>query len=353
MGFKKILLAVSIALATPAVFAAADNNITLYGLGTVGIDYTSNGNNWDTIFQDYASRIGFKGADRLDANNSIIWKVENAVNLPGGTGGWARREGWVGYQNDMLGTVRLGHGKNQFQTMTEGFDLFNGNSTLNNMFNNSWSLRYNNAIFYDSPVWQNFSIGASYALDNLKTIPNVNAEKYAAVARYTTTKFALYGAFEQENSVDIDIASSNGNYGDGQNRIRNFAGGGQIMPLQGLMIGALYKNTQITENQNTVWERDATMLIAQYETGNFTPRLGWVHQFKAKNKVGKDDINSANMYIAGLDYKLSKRTYIFAEYSFIDNNEQNAFATTSSPDITVGGAFKNPQSVALGIVTSF
>ena len=362
MDVKNIAWVIAIALTTSSAMAATENNVTLYGLGTVGIDYTTDGNKWAAKFQDYASRIGFKGADSFDANHRIIWKIESAVNLGGNeqgeSGKWGYREAWVGYESDALGTVRLGHGKNQFELMVNEFDLFNGNSTLVNTFNNGWSTRFSKAIFYDSPSWSGFTMGGSYAFDRDKHQQNQpTLEKYALVTKYAQPKFTLYAGYEQENHVATEVITMNGGYTQGTQRIRNFAAGAQINPIEGLRIGALYKNTQIANKGDKQWSRDATLLIAQYETGNFTPRLGWVYQFRAKNKAAGNDINSANMYIAGLDYKLSKRTYLFAEYSYINNSDQNNFATTSVPYTTTdtlgNTIYKNPQGIALGIVTSF
>lgn len=364
MRLNKPALALAVAMAIPATtFAATDSNVTLYGIGTVGIEYTTNGDQWATKFQDYGSRIGLKGADRLNANNSVIWRIENRVNLGEGNGKWGGREAWVGYENDALGTMRFGHGKNQFELMVNEFDTFNGNSTLANTFNNSWSTRYNNAIFYDSPSWSGFNIGVAYSTDGSKTqTDQPNAEKYTAVASYKHSKFAVYAGYEQENNVSLGSLNGFPDQDDstvikgGQSRVRNFAVGAQVFPVEGMMVGLLYKNTDLRTAGRKEWSRDATMLVGQYETGNFTPRLGWVHQFKSKNKQGGSDIDAANMYIAGLDYKLSKRTYLFAEYSYIDNNDQNKFPTTSDAYENMnatGTTYKNPQGLALGIVTSF
>jgi predicted porin len=362
MNIKKIIQAVLFVISFSSAVAATDSQVTLYGIGTVGIDYTTDGNKWATKFQDYGSRIGFKGADRLNANNSLIWKVESAVSLGGDDGGgkgtWGYREAWIGYESDVLGTMRLGHGKNQFELMVNNFDLFNGNATLVSTFNNAWSSRFSHTLFYDSPAWKGFTIGTSYSFYREKAQAyQPTLEKYAAVAKYAYTNFAVYAGYEQENHVAAGVNTTKGRHTQGTQRIRNFAVGAQLRPIEGVMIGALYKNTHIANKGDKEWARDTTMLIAQYETGNFTPRLGWVYQFKAKNKAGGNDIDSANMYIAGLDYKLSKRTYLFAEYSFIDNNEQNNFSTTSVPYTTTDTLghpmYKNPQGFALGIVTSF
>jgi predicted porin len=359
MHFKAILVGIVSAITLSSAFAVTDSYVTLYGIGTVGMDYTTDGNKWAFKFQDYGSRIGFKGADRLDAISSVIWKVENAVNLgghqSGGQGTWGYREAWVGYEHDILGTLRLGRGKNQFELLVSEFDLFSGNATLANTFNNAWSSRFSRAIFYDSPTWKSLTMGASYSAH-----PHQNQsaqEKYAWVVKYAQPTFTLYTAYHQENHIVADVISMNGSYTAGTQRIRNIAAGAQIKPIEGLMLGTLYKHTQMANKGDKQCSRDTALFIAQYKTGNITPRLGWVYQFKAKTKAAGSDIEAANMYIAGLDYRLSKRTYVFAEYSFINNNAQNNFATTSIPSTvtdTLGRTFyKNPQGLALGMVTNF
>jgi predicted porin len=363
---QKTLFALAAAAAISPVFAATDNHVTLYGIIAMGVEYTTTGEQWATKMQSYNSRIGFKGADKLNEKTSVFWMIESQVDTAKGEGQWGWRETWLGIQHDDLGTLRLGHGKTMFDFMVGGeFDMFWGYSTPMNLMNNAFGPRFNNTIAYDSPNWNGFTFNLSYGIngDRDQDEHAPNGDKYALTAKYKHQYFSLHAGYEQENGVDaistmitgtdgIDLPGTIGSYARG--RVKNYVFGAKATPITDLVFGGIYKRSDFYDAAGAkAWQRDSSIVMGQYQMGNWIARAAWSHQFKAKNKQGGKDINSADIFVLGAEYKLSKRSSLFAEYSYIDNNDQNAFSTTSRPHLNENGTFGNPQTLAIGLLTQF
>jgi predicted porin len=222
-------------------------------------------------------------------------------------------------------------------------------------------------VDYRSPNWGGFEFGATYSTDGDRSQnDNPNAEKYLVRASYVHKYFTVHTAYEQENNINIGIVNSGtagmdlpgtlyppGSSSYEHGKVKNYVITAKGTPNDKLLFGGAFKRSHFYDDGKKVWERDAMMLMLDYHIGNFIPRVAWAHQFKAKNKQGGRDIKSADVYVAGFEYVLSKRTSVFMEYSYIDNNKENAFSTTSLAFARDDGTYKNPQTLALGILTNF
>lgn len=158
--------------------AAAQSNITLYGVVNVGINYVSNlkSGNGDHLvsMQDgspQSSRWGMRGTEDLGAGNRAFFTLEGGfapdTGVLGQGGRLFGRQSFVGLSNDTLGTVTLGR-------QLDFSSLYVGPTTANNSFGGSYfshmfdsdntnnNTRISNALKYLSPTFGGVSFGGMY-----------------------------------------------------------------------------------------------------------------------------------------------------------------------------------------------
>ncbi len=80
---NKKILAAAVAAAMVAPAAAFANDVTIYGIAHLSVDWLDSDNEgvdgWD--IQSNASRLGFKGTEDLANGLKAIWKMEFGVDL--------------------------------------------------------------------------------------------------------------------------------------------------------------------------------------------------------------------------------------------------------------------------------
>lgn len=120
-----------LALLGVPMFVSAD--VTLYGhikgglavenikRESLGEEIYKNDSKTNTVVQDYASRIGFKGEEDLGNGLKTIWQSEQFVSLGGNRKGWSTRETFIGLKGD-AGTVKIGYLRNVFDSNMRNID---------------------------------------------------------------------------------------------------------------------------------------------------------------------------------------------------------------------------------------
>jgi predicted porin len=341
MTVKKIL---ATAIASLCVIATAQADVTIYGIAQKSLDFgNTTGDVNKFSLQDIGSRVGFKGTDKLDNGSTLNWKLETGLN-----NGFGSREAWIGYENKDLGSLRFGKSKGAYDLLVEGFDLFESNTTLaNTIQDGTYRTRHDSAIYYTTPSnLGGFSATVNAVIDSNASVGS-SQKGYDVTASYTQEKFAIYGGTNSlKNSArkvktgGMDVQSDS--------KMTSYILGAKVFPVAGLQIGAAYQNTkQDMLAAAGEFKRDSAIVMAQYETGKWVPRIGYVYQGEGKYADGAK-IARANHFQVGTDYNLSKSSLLYAEAALIQNKDQNKFSTSVSDELTA-----TPKVFSAGMILLF
>lgn len=172
---KKLTLAALI-VGGFAAQAQAQSNVTIYGIVDAGIVMERGGVNGSvnkvTSGVGSASRLGFRGTEDLGGGNSAIFVIESGVKIDTGeqdtAGVFAQRQAYVGLKSKELGTVTLGRQYTMlYNALTQVADPFGAGyaGSAKNLFPTAGILtRTSNAVVYNSPSFEGFSVDGQYAL---------------------------------------------------------------------------------------------------------------------------------------------------------------------------------------------
>lgn len=171
MNCSKVGLIASLAGAGMANPAAAQSNITIYGVAdTFLTNIHATGMPSVTRMDSsglYASRLGFKGAEDLGDGLKANFVLESGLNSEDGSQADSNRlfnrQSWAGLSSNW-GEFRLGRQNTPQFYMNGKFDAFNGTtqaSGWNNMF--GATLRVDNAIGIFSPDINGFKVQGLFA----------------------------------------------------------------------------------------------------------------------------------------------------------------------------------------------
>jgi predicted porin len=320
----------SIALAAITTLTAgtalAQSSVTVYGRLNVTAEEQKNiaVDGSQSVLQNNASRLGFKGVEDLGGGLKADFLMEHRFNVDTGTvtnsAFWAG-DVWVG--------------------LTTNFGYFRAG-------------RMTSAAYYATADWvsmHNHDTGTS--ADVLYTYLGQDKNTIA----YTTPSF---GGFTIEGQVSAGEGT-----GD-QNKVWNLAANYDGGALQ---LGAGYE-------QESLYDDDQFGIRAAYTMGNLT--FGGYYQYSNKTGLGSrnnfrlsgmyamgasefhlnvgiaDDWSSlndsaANQYTVAYNYNLSKRTKIYAFYTMVDNSSNYSYFGATS----AAGAALDPSSFAVGVRHNF
>jgi general bacterial porin, GBP family len=184
-----------------SVAAHAENSVTLYGIIDSGLLYVNNQNgnhNFETTTGKLSgSRFGLRGNEDLGGGFKAFFVLENGFSA--NTGALQQgsrlfgRQAYVGVWQDSLGKLMLGRQYSPFELyvgylsagirfgtslMTDPFDL--------NMLGGS--VRFNNAVTYESPDYRGLTYSVQYAFSNQAAAPGglgfANNREFGAAIKY-------------------------------------------------------------------------------------------------------------------------------------------------------------------------
>jgi predicted porin len=245
-----------------------------------------------------------------------------------------------------------------------------------------WDERLDNLIAYISPDFAGFKLFAAYSTDIQRetqtavVIPGVlelspyrsflpapdnnDADAWSASLTYETGPFFAAVAYEGHSFIvdQIDpvtgaIISSDEEDEDGW----RVGGGVTFGPAK---VGAMWQHTSTDFNpfeEDVDNDRDVWNVFGQFAFGATNIGLQWT---RADESDLEDD--GANLYSLGLFHNLSKRTQVYAMYSYLDNDEDAFFALagggghgdTYFPSFDNDDMeFEDVQAASVGVIHSF
>ncbi|WP_420475728.1 porin [Noviherbaspirillum sp. ST9] len=319
---KKLPLAFAM-LAAFAGSAAAQSNVTIYGLIDGGVEHQSGGAAGSvtkvTSGVQNASRIGFKGTEDLGGGLSALFTLENGFALDTGAalqgGALFGRQAFVGLKGG-FGTVTLGRQYTPIFTSLCGvidpFACGLAGNAANLMSQGGTAAtgggpRTNNAIKYAAPVISGVLAEVTYGLG--ETAGDTSALR-------TLGGQVGYAA----GPLVVRLAHNNVNNATATARSRVTTLGAKYDFGMAAVHFAYAVNKNAVAGNTNVAQADTrdVMLGVSAPVGNGTVLASYIRK-SDQTAVGND----ANQFALGYTYALSKRTNLYTSFARIDNTVAN------------------------------
>jgi predicted porin len=318
-----IVAAISVLAAGTAL---AQNSVTIYGRLNLSAEQQKNVNAVGTqsVLQNSASRIGFKGTESLGGGLKAGFQIEH------------------GFSPDTGAAAGSFWGRQSEVNLTGGFGMIRlGNFTSEAYFATA-----------DYISMHNHDTGTSE--DKLYAYLGRNTNKIA----YRTPEFV--------KGLTVETAVSLGEGAAGQKRAYDVAANWNLGALQ---LGAGYQKNGDAKQYavRALYEMGPVVLGAYYQddTNGFGANLGNRKTYRVSgaynvgssefhvNYGGADDYSrvansDATQWTVGYNYNLSKRTKVYAFYSTVDNSRGFSYFGASN----ASGAL-DPKIVAAGVRHNF
>ncbi|WP_342753443.1 porin [Caballeronia novacaledonica] len=355
-----------------AASAHAQGSVTLYGLISVGLSYSSNVGG-KPLYQmqsgpQQPSRWGLKGSEDLGGGRSAIFQLENGFSITNGTSGQGGRlfgrQAWMGLADRQLGTITMGR---QYDEMTR--QLYWTESAVqfatygarigdnDNVFN---ALRMQNSVRYESPVLGGLSVAGQYAFSN-EAGGFKNNRAFSAGGTYARGPLKLAAAMSQYDhpaAADNTSGAVSDSYGFTSPFVTSRGGAGvEKQRIFGMGAGYDFQVVQASlAYTNVLYDyldtsglrlQNVEVSLTRYVTPSLQVGAAYIYTTGKYSDSTKPHYNQVNL---GIDYFLSKRTdlYLVGLYQRAGGAAQHAqiFSTPASSSNT-------ETQVIAGIRTKF
>jgi len=391
---KKTLLAAAL-LAGFAGAASAQSSVTLYGVLDGGVRYqnwnlsagpfSTNGVSTSSIAvvsgTQSTSRFGVKGVEDLGSGNQAVWNLEGQVNVNDGSAGsysqW-QRTSIVGLRNDAWGQVDIGRQLNlAFKFAGLPIDnAFGVNAPIINISGvmGVTAVRQSNMLMYQSPSFSGFKFGAQYSFNTGLATGKLaangsgladtatgssfdtgnNQRNIAGAISYENGPFYVSGVYDKFTPASNTVAGANGGgvsswivaaaydakvvkVGVAYNQVRGgLINGGATSSVSSDIVNPFNSGGIVFADGvgTNAWNINATMpvgangtLMAAYQGMSATGLL---------NDIGGATQNTFGL---GYSYAFTKRTNVYAIYSYVNNYQNIAGLSGNTGTVGIRHAF--------------
>ncbi len=200
---KKSLIALAIAAAAPAAFAAT-SNVDVYGVMKVSVDKADNA---VLNLVDQGSRIGFKGSEDLGGGMSAFWQIESQVDIAAGstasTSPFNRQRNTFAGVKGAFGTVLFGTHDTPYKMGTGSLEYFADTvADYDDVVIESGSdYRSGEVLAYVSPEWNGFHFAVA-------SVPSQNKPNGAVSATAVYKNGPLFASYSYQD-LNTTAASAN------------------------------------------------------------------------------------------------------------------------------------------------
>lgn len=363
--------------------AFAQSNVTLYGRLDYGFDARKGADGKLAATQDKTksemrdgvrggSRIGFKGSEDLGNGTKAIFQAEFGIstdgpantntttqNIPKSSAFWTNRNSFVGLTgnwgtfvggrldgiryNLMLAAEQLGGGVGNFTSMTAQYD------------------RADNAVAYISPKFNGFTFTYAHSFNTDGPEGGVLAKNNQGggnkgddvlnsfMLKYDNGPVVLWADYETTSqkgfsNSDLKTYVLAGTYDFGMVKI-----GGLYDSLKIDACGNIVNVSATCALAGTAYDKRAWALSASVPVGNWTFK-GLYGQVENKLNTVAAKNTDAKKFGLAVDYKLSKRTMVYADWGKVDNESNAAYGINASPN---SNAYYGNKGVDFGIAHNF
>lgn len=356
MKLNKLLAVSALAFGVASV---AQAQVTLYGVVDLGLNYQTitPGSNFPGASgrsqiglasgQQSGSRWGIKGVEQINNDLSVNFVYESAVNVANGESNGFTRQSTLGLTSKKYGSLDLGRKTTPTTYALVGVDPFAqnfGTASLDSTMGTSF-MRLSNMAMYTSPTYAGFSGSVGYSFD-------IGTDQV-----YGTGAAESFGTSNKNRAVSLGARYANGpvlvGFGYDQIMPANVANqasanvkawvlGGtydfRVVKLHvayGQTIDGIIEGTDTLSNANLSGgdtntqggvlfspgaRTNSWMLGASAPVGAATSVFGSVQQMLPGGNF-KTLASTATQTVAsiGATYAFSKRTNVYAYYSYVNN----------------------------------
>jgi predicted porin len=335
-------LAAALVAAAP-LFAAAQTNVTLYGVVDAAVESADaggpEGRHTNVQSGDQSgSRFGFRGSEDLGNGLKAIFNLEAGLAVDTGaqdSAGLFQRRAVVGLEG-AFGTVTLGREYSPIATIAGATDEFGQGfygSNLSGFGSGKVTRRLSNSVNYKSASFNGFDLLATYSAGEKTTGPSGDLKGIGA--EYKLGGLYLGAAYHNYKRV-----------GTGNDKEYGAGAGYTFADIGGLEIKANYLSADPDGANNK---------FKQYNLGAgypFGPSKVYVNLQQNKLENGA----KGNAWALAYSYSLSKRTNLYTSYAKLNNNGLAVFGLNSgsnniTPAATALGA--DPSAFTIGMRHTF
>jgi len=357
MKLTKTLLVGAI-LAGMAGAAQAETSVTLYGIVDLGLTHQrgkvgTTDSNRGVYGGDYQSRIGMndgiqngsrfglRGTEDLGDGLSAVFTLESGFTANNGNRSQGDRlfgrQATVGLSSDQWGLLELGRQTNiasKYFGDIDPFSLDYLNANMGMAFSAANTVRYDNMVMYQTPVWSGFQggVGYSFSTDDVegptgfKTKENNRA--WTAGVRYDNGPLKLALSYDVQyrkpnqpqpqqfiigGAYDFEVVKLSLAYGRSEDGVfagQDFSLMGGRQQAGGPAMGQGFSNGRFT------WDG---LRINSYMVGVSAPIGGASNVFASWQRADPNkNLYAMDIYSLGYTYDLSKRTNLYALASYAD-----------------------------------
>lgn len=321
---KKSLLALAVLGAFTGV-ASAQSSLTIYGKVDQAFGHKAGAEISTWSDSGARSRLGFKGTEDLGGGLKANFVLEHSLNPDDGTANsifW-HGQSWVGLSHSTYGSLGVGRQYTAtFSLIQNTIDPFNGDgyaelrsmllvndSTGANTKSGLAEIRYNNSLRYD---YSGYGINAALSLGERKndgvTFTNKETDRpLAAAVNYTMGALFVGAGVENPEGDGSYLVTLGAKYNLG------FA-----------TVSAGYSTGTMDTVGAAAADVNGWLIGARVPFGKADLKVGY-----ASSKI--DGYDSMGKLAIGVDYNLSKRTKVYADYARYSGNavdtveQKNAF----------------------------
>lgn len=330
-----------------AIPAAAQSNVTVYGLIDAGLAHIDNKNgassNEVRSGSLYSSRLGFRGSEDLGNGLKAIFNLEAGLNVDTANSPVSfNRASYVGLQSNSLGTIMVGRmlptindifiqsiNASYFGNPAAALDgaALNQGSSVARFNNMLGGIRMNNVVKYQSPKMSGFQL---HAMTGLGEEPGTNGVPWATSAgrtlslggNYASDSFEAGLAYHETECKRVGGCTA----AQGTDKI---IGAGLAYKHNGARYAAF-----VTRQQNALNVRDNDADV--FSLIGRIPFKQWVFSAGAQFLNDRSKLNQdARQLNFAVNYLLSKRTQLYTMYSrqsVSNNGKAGMYSTVSSDD---------------------
>jgi len=344
-------LAIAAVLACACASAQAQSDVTIYGRITNGLNYqsnqqigtgTTNGSKWGVDGGVWGtSMFGLKGTEDLGGGLAATFNLETGFDASTGqqTAGqlWTRRStvGLVG----SAGTLKIGHDLALPSDVVWALDPTGqqnlGSATL--VKGRNWP-NETNQINYTTPSFGGFTAQGVYGFGEVAGSNKAKSTNGLSLA-FVQPNYELRAMYDT-------AADTNGQYSDLFNYSKELTVGGTVT-IDKLKLYAAYQHLSapgVVATTGNPDKADHYWVGANYQITPALTLIGAAYHVKLNQGTG-----SANLFMLGTNYALSKRTIWYTSIGTVRNSALTTFAVevgTSNPGV-------NQNAFYTGIAHSF
>lgn len=315
----------AIALAAFATSATAQTNVTVYGSIDAGIAKVTD--KTLAVTKRDSNKLGFRGTEDLGNDLKALFQIEMRYEPDTGTVESGSRplfqgQSRVGLQG-AFGMVRIGRGVTAVQDAKDAFDPFNGISGTPGFKGDvevagytsqpldaagSSNDRFNNAVWYNSPVMGGFALNMTVGTKEANGGPAIVGRGTAAAPQYVANGEASANPFSVAATYKNGAIAAMLGYERNAVETKLLQAGVSFNPMADLKLMATYARQDQDHSKAVNPQTKGWLVGANYTMGAGRFLVG----YGQKTPEGVVKTKQASL---GYEYNLSKRTFIYADIS--------------------------------------